>query len=676
LGELAVMHANSPATTNPFADETAEYVVLRNDEGQHSVWPGAIDPPAGWTFTGVQGLRGVCLDWIDAHWTDMRPRSLACGDAVAEGGACLHELFAYQVLRTPHAVALRHGDRSVTFLELEADANQLARHLMSLGVRPETLTALPLDRSIDAVVAMLAVLKAGGGYIVLDPSYPERRLHEITDYTRPVAAVTAERWRDRLESSSSPIVVVDRDAGRIANQPSTAPLGGAVPDNIAYVGYTSGSTGSPKAVISTHRGMTNGLNDVPFHRDDPRTVCALSAPLAFGFSVAQLFLPLLCGIPVVLIPESDAKDVVRIAEAIDAGHVTSMAFVTPFMREILRAGPRVTSRLQRLRTVTVGGSPVTPDLVAAFREALPAATLLLGYAASEAGGAIMTSVGPAVPEGPVTLGTPFPYTRVALLDASLRSVLPGEPGEIYVGAPHLSRGYLRQPGLTAERFIADPTGDVPGARLYRTGDFGRVLANGEVEYLGRVDDQVKIRGYRVALWEVEAVLQDHGQVRDAAVWARHVGDHLQLAAAIVPRISNPPVRDLRAHVRARLPEYMMPSAFVFLEALPMTSTGKVDRLALAQLQIPASSSDPFVAPRTDVERRVAEIWSQALGVDRVGMTDTFLDLGGDSLSAVQVIVGLQEAFGVQVPLEALFEPSTVAAFVHVHLHRAEGVSAV
>jgi amino acid adenylation domain-containing protein len=563
----------------------------------------------------------------------------------------------------------------MSFLELEIDANRLARHLMSLGVRPETLTAILLDRSIDAVVAMLAVLKAGGAYVVLDPSYPDKRLHEIAGYTRIVAAITAEPWRDRLEPSLAPIVLVDRDAGRIASQPSTAPAGGAVPDNLAYVGYTSGSTGRPKAVMSTHRGMTNGLHAVPFDRDDPRTVVALSAPLGYAFSVAQLFLPLICGVPVVLVPETHAKDVVRLAEVIDGANVTSMAFVTPFMREILRAGPRVTARLQRLRTVIVGGSPVTPDLVAAFKAALPAATLLHGYAASEAGGAIMTSVCESVPDGPVTLGTPFPNTRVVLLDVSMRRTTPGDAGEIYVGARHLSRGYLRQPALTAERFIADPTGDVPGACLYRTGDLARVRADGEIDYIGRVDDQVKIRGYRVALWEIEAVLQDHAEVRDASVFVRSVGDRLQLVAAVVPRVSNPPVRDLRAFIRDRLPEYMLPSAFVFLEALPLTNTGKVDRQALARTPVATSSAVPFVEPRSDVERRVAGIWSEVLGVERVGMTDTFLDLGGDSLGAVQAVVGLQDAFGVQVPLDAFFDRSTVAALVDSYLRQPDPVSA-
>jgi acyl-coenzyme A synthetase/AMP-(fatty) acid ligase/acyl carrier protein len=299
---------------------------------------------------------------------------------------------------------------------------------------------------------------------------------------------------------------------------------------------------------------------------------------------------------------------------------------------------------------------------------MPEATLINGYAASEAGGAIATweysvSSGETVP----TLGVPFPNTRVYVLDETLQHVATGEIGEIYVAAPHLSRGYLRQPALTAERFVADPTGVEPGARMYRTGDVGRSLPNGEIAYLGRADDQVKIRGHRVMLGEVEAALHSHNNVQDVAVTIAEAAGESRLVAYVVPREGTPSARDLREFAASRLPAYMVPAAFVWLESMPTTPTGKADRQAL-----PAAGASVFarevtyVAPRKRIETRLAQIWSRTLGVERVGIHDDFLDLGGDSLSAATIVVALAKELEVEVPLKGVFEYPTVATFAEAY----------
>jgi amino acid adenylation domain-containing protein len=576
---------------------------------------------------------------------------------------CVHELFEARVETAPEAVALLYRDRTLTFRELNQRANQLARHLAGLGMGPERLTAVLLDRSPDAAIALLAALKTGGGYVPLDPGFPPGRIRQILRDASPVAIVTATAFEDRVPDVGLPVVHLDRAAAELGAR-SGDNLGAlSFPDAVAYLMYTSGSTGEPKAVVSTHRGIVNGLTDTPFGNNADTGVCALNSAMSVGFTVAQLFLPLLTGVPLRMVPEEDGKDVRRLADALTSGGVTSVGIVTPLLRQLLALPPSSLDRLRQLRTVAIGGAPLTRDLLDKFVEALPTTTLLDGYAASEAGGAILVSMhrAPSAP-GRLALGFPFTNTTVRVLDVDLRPVAEGDIGEIYVGAPHLARGYWRPPSLTATRFVADPAR--PGARMFRTGDLGRVLAAGGIEYLGRADDQVKIRGYRVVLGEVERALHSHPHVREAAVAAHAGPQDVRLVGYVVPATSERDTASLRSHLASRLPDYMVPSAFIFLDALPVNAAGKLDRPALpAPEPVRPDLDRPYTAPRSALEGTIAQIWADALGLDRVGIHDDFLELGGDSLIATQIVARIWETLATEIPFEILFERPTVAALV-------------
>jgi amino acid adenylation domain-containing protein len=579
-------------------------------------------------------------------------------------GKCVHELFEARVEAAPESIALRYRDQTLTFRELNERANRMARHLVGLGMGPEKLAAVMLDRSPDAVVTWLAALKTGGGYVPLDPELPPGRIRQLLKDASPVALVSDTAFEDRVPDIGVPIVYLDRAAEAVAAEGGENLGVAAFPDAVAYIMYTSGSTGEPKGVISSHRGIVNGFKDVPYGRDPATEVSALISRLSVGFTVAQLFLPLLSGVPLLIVPDEEARDVRRLANALAAGGATSVGFVTPQMRQLLALPPSSLEGLAKLRTVGIGGAPLTRDLLDGFARTLPRTRLVDGYAASEAGGAILVSKHITPTEGRVSLGQPFANTAVRLLDEELRQVSDGEIGEIYVNARHLARGYWRASALTATRFIADPLSSEPGTRMFRTGDLGRLLAGGEIEYLGRADDQVKVRGFRVVLGEVEKVLHSHPQVREAAVAAHPGPQDVRLVGYVVPTGEERDIVSLRNHLASRLPDYMVPAAFVFLDALPMNAAGKLDRAALAAPEpVRPDFERPYAAPRSPLEDQVAQVWANALGLDRVGIHDDFLELGGDSLIATQIVARIWEMFATEVPFETMFERPTVAALV-------------
>ena len=576
---------------------------------------------------------------------------------------CVHELFEAQASRTPDSVAVSMGALSASYASLNGNANQLARHLQRLGAAPETLVALLVDRSIDAVTAMLAVLKTGAGYVIPDPTAPPVRIREVFEHCRPLLAVTTAELVGLVPGDGTPIVMLDGAAQLAADDRADLPCLSS-PDNIAYVTYTSGSTGGPKGVAVTHRSITNGLAEVPFNVEDEHCVCSLNSPLSYGFSVAQLFLPLLSGVPVRIIPDDHVKDVRKFADALEAECISSVGMVTPLLRQLVAMGPATVAQLGGLRSITVGGAALTRELVAAVGERLPEARLKNGYAMSEAGGAVLVSEygSGSVPEL-LSLGNPFPNTAVRVLDESRQPVRPGATGELCVAAPHLARGYFRAPGLTAARFVPDPGADT-GARMFRSGDIGRALPGGAVEYLGRADDVVKIRGYRVALGEIEATLHENPQVREAVVTAHDGPQGPRLVAYVVPAGPQCDAASAKTYVASRLPDYMVPSLVVLMDALPVNASGKVDRAKLpAPEPVRPDLGRNYVEPQTPLQRTIAAIWAEALGLDRVGVHDDFLELGGDSLIATQIVARIWETFSTEVPFEVLFERPTVAALV-------------
>ncbi|HEV2735631.1 MAG TPA: amino acid adenylation domain-containing protein, partial [Longimicrobiaceae bacterium] len=582
-------------------------------------------------------------------------------EAEYPGHLCVHQLFEAQVRRAPGAVAVAGAGGTLTYGELNARANRLAHFLAGRGVGPDVRVALCLERSPDMMVAVLAVLKAGGAYVPLDPHYPEDRLRYMLADSRPAMLLTQRALAERFAGPDVPVVALDGADASWAVLPATDPEpAGLGPDHLSYVIYTSGSTGEPKGVMNLHRGMVNRLAW-------GQRVWALQAheavlqktSLSFDGSVREIFWPLMVGARVVLAHPGGHTDPRYLLETIRAEGIGTLNLV-PSMLQLLLDDPEV-GKCAGLRRVLCGGEALPASLLGRFRERLPGVELHNLYGPSEAATAL------AAPrcEGEearatVPVGRPTANTRVYVLDGSGEPVPVGAVGELYVGGAGVSRGYLDRPALTAERFVADPFGHEPGARLYRTGDLGRWLGDGRIEFLGRNDAQVKVRGFRVEPGEIEARLAEHPGVREGVVLAREdaAGDR-RLVAYYVAAEGAVEVEALRSHLLARLPEYMVPAAYVRLEKLPLTPSGKPDRRALPAPEGDAYARRAYEAPTGDEEVALARVWSELLGVERVGRRDNFFELGGHSLLAVRLVERMRRR-GLHVEVRALFATPELA----------------
>ncbi|HSF42722.1 MAG TPA: non-ribosomal peptide synthase/polyketide synthase [Thermoanaerobaculia bacterium] len=568
-----------------------------------------------------------------------------------------HELFAEQVRRTPDAPALVWGDAVLTFGELDRRANRLAHHLLALGAGPETRTAILLDRSPEAVVAILGVLKAGGSYVPLDLSQPRERIEHMLADTGALLLLTRSGLPPAGEGFGPRRLCLDLAAAAVAARPDTDPAVSVEPESLAYVIYTSGSTGLPKGVAVPHRAVVSFAaalrRAVPELRQGSPLRLSLNASLHFDASVQQLGC-LLDGHALRLVPEEARRDAGRLAAFLREATLDGFD-CTPSQLEILLSAAAASGAPPRF--VLSGGEAIPTALWE--RLAADARTRFYNvYGPTEA--TIDTTLWPVEGSRPV-LGRPLPGSRVHLLDPWMQPVPVGARGEIWIGGSGLARGYWRRPDLTAERFVPDPFGEDPGGRLYRTGDLGRWLGDGRIEYLGRTDQQVKIRGFRVEPGEIESCLRRHPDVESAAVVAhRDASGAVHLAACFVPRA---PVQAaaLRDHLRQSLPEPMVPARFVQLDTLPLTPSGKLDRRALERLELPAEARDGGAAPRTPVQELLAGIWSELLGAPRIGLDDSFFDLGGHSLLATRLMSRISLTFGVDLPVSALFEAPTVSA---------------
>jgi amino acid adenylation domain-containing protein len=564
------------------------------------------------------------------------------------------ELVENQVRRTPNAVAVIQGDRKVTYSQLNEQANRLAHYLRARGVRPEAPVGLCMEQSLTSVVAVLGILKAGGAYVPLDPDYPPFRLEEMASDAKLSIAITSASCRARVPAGIE-IVCVDENALCIAAESSEAPDSGATPDSAAYIVYTSASTGRPKGVIGIHRSITNGLKSVTYAPDE---VCCLNTSLSFGFSVANLFLPIMSGVPLVVLSGEQIRDIHQMMLVLEREGVTRIVVVPAVLKQILDPAFRAESRLSKIRTIGVAGGRLLPIHLRRLKEAMPEAKLQNRYASTEIGTVAAIWDG----NREITIGRPVANTCIYILDRYMNPVPVGVAGELYVGAAHLARGYLQRPELTAERFLPDPFNPEPGKRMYRTGDLGRFRSNGEIEFIGRTDDQVKINGFRIDLPEVERALADHQGVREAAAAIREIGGRHMLVAYVVTKpVGTPSASQLRTYLRACLPSYMIPSRTVFLKDLPVTASGKPDRnaLPLPEPVRPRLETD-YEPPGSPMEAAIAQIWSDLLGLDPIGVHDDFADLGGDSLMAAQVAARVGERFGVEITSAALFDQPTVA----------------
>ncbi|HEU0054412.1 MAG TPA: amino acid adenylation domain-containing protein, partial [Longimicrobium sp.] len=583
----------------------------------------------------------------------------AWNDTAAEVPAdqCIHQLFEAQAARTPDAVAVRFEEASLTYRELNERANQLAHHLRGHGVGPEVRVGVLMERSLEMVVSLLAVLKAGGAYVPLDPGLPAERLaYMLDDSAVPLVLAQAVLHGAVPAREGVEVLAVDALAERLAAESAENPAVGAGPDSLAYVIYTSGSTGRPKGVMNQHRGVVNRLVWMQAHfgigADD---VVLQKTPFGFDVSVWEFFWPLRQGATLVMARPDGHRDPLYLQEVIERRGVTTLHFVPSMLQQFVEAVEP--GRCASLRHVVCSGEALPPALVARFHDRFAAPVVLTNlYGPTEA--AVDVSFWTCPRDGTVDvvpIGRPVWNTALYVLDAALRPVPVGVPGELYIGGVQVARGYLDRPGLTAERFVPDPFSAEGGARLYRTGDRVRWRADGAIEYLGRLDFQVKVRGFRIELGEIEAVLRGHESVADCVVMARADAGEQRLVAYVV---GDADAEALRGRLRRSLPEYMVPSAFVSLEALPLTPNGKLDRRALPAPDF-ASAAERYVAPRTETEALLAEIWAEVLRLPRVGVHDGFFELGGHSLMATSVVSRVGEVFGVELPLRAIFETPTV-----------------
>jgi amino acid adenylation domain-containing protein len=565
---------------------------------------------------------------------------------------CVHELFEQQVARTPDAPALAYEQQRLSYAELNARANRLARRLVKLGVGPETIVGLFVERSVEMVVALLGVLKAGGAYLPLDPEYPQERVRFMLEDAGAHVLLTERRLRAQLPEHGARIVALD-DCPALAGESVENPRASATPGSLAYVIYTSGSTGTPKGVAIEHRSVATLLHwaHETFSAEELSGVLA-STSICFDLSIFELFAPLTCGGRVIL-----ADNALALPGLAAASEVTLINTVPSAMAELVRSDGVPAS----VKTVNLAGEPLKRALVEQVYERGTVRRVLNLYGPSEDTTYSTFAIVARGAVGEPTIGRPVANTQAYLLDRHLRLVPRGVVGELYLGGEGLSRGYLNRPSATAERYVPDPFSGEPGARLYRTGDLARWRRDGELEFLGRADHQVKVRGFRIELGEVEAALSAHEGVRACVVVAREdePGDRRVVAYVAADELLSSAA--LRAHLRERLPDYMIPSVFVMLDELPLTPNGKVDRKALpAPGRERAESEREFVAPRNEVEAGVAAMWVEVLKVERVGVEDNFFELGGHSLLATRLIARVREAFGVELPLRRLFERPTVA----------------
>jgi amino acid adenylation domain-containing protein len=579
-------------------------------------------------------------------------------------GLCIHQLFEAQVERTPSAVAVVFEDLSLTYAELNARANRLAHHLRERGVGPDARVAVCVERGPEMVVGMLAVLKAGGAYVPLDPAYPPDRLGYMVRDSAPLALLTRAPLAGMAGEilGGLPVPTIHLDAGaewesRPATNPEVAEL---TPDHLMYVIYTSGSTGQPKGVMNQHRCVVNRLawGHEAWGLEVGGAVLQ-NASFSFDVAAREIFWPLMAGGRVVMPRPEDALDPGYLVETIRRQAVRTACFV-PSQLQLFLEHPEAGS-CSGLAQVVCSGEALPSIVVRRFRERLPGVALHNVYGPSEAATAV-AALRCAADDARtnVPIGRPISNTRVYVLDGAGAPVPVGVTGELYIGGDGVARGYLDRPGLTAERFVCDPFSARAGARLYRTGDLGRWRAEGTIEFLGRNDFQVKIRGFRIEPGEVEARLLEHPGVREAAVLAR---EDVQGDTRLVAYIVGPgpvEVDALRAHLGAKLPEYMVPAAYVRLDALPLTPNGKLDRKALPAPEGDAYARRGYEAPVGETEQALAEIWSELLGVERVGRWDHFFELGGHSLLAVRVISRVRQVLGAEVAIGDLFERPALA----------------
>ncbi len=577
---------------------------------------------------------------------------------------CVHELFERQAAKTPDLTAVVYENKTLSYRELNERANQVAHYLRKRGVGPETLVGVCLNRTPEMVIGLLGIWKAGGAYVPLDPSYPQERLSYMMQDSAAKFLLTSGELKRLFPSAADKAILLDADWNQIAQENSANPEPAAVPSNLAYVMYTSGSTGEPKGAMILHSGLVNYLWWAigAYGVEEGRSVPVHSS-ISFDLTVTSLYPALLAGGHVELLREDVGAQ--NLIAALKKAENRSLVKITPAHLELLSQQLSPQQAAGVTKTFVIGGEALLAENLTLWREFAPATRLINEYGPTE------TVVGCCVYEvrsedprtGPVAIGRPIANTQLYILDGNLQPVPAGVKGDLYIGGDGVARGYLNRPELTQKKFIADPFSGKSGARLYKSGDLARYRKDGTLEYLGRVDDQVKVRGYRIELGEIEAALAAHPGVQSCTVLAvEDTPGNKQLVAYAIPQgTGSLAAEELKEFLKQSLPDYMVPAQFVFLDSFPLTQNGKIDRKALpAPTHGNISAAHEFVAPGTETEKKVAAMWVELLKVERIGIHDDFFDLGGHSLMAIKALSRIREEFDVDLPLATLLQAPTVA----------------
>ncbi|MFD2169345.1 non-ribosomal peptide synthase/polyketide synthase [Tumebacillus lipolyticus] len=571
------------------------------------------------------------------------------------------QLFAAQVQATPDAIAVSYGDQSLTYRELNSQANRVAHLLIRRGVGADSFVGLCMERSVELIVAVLGIVKAGGAYVPFDASYPEERLSFLIKDSAVSILLTQEAMLSALPAHSLSVICFDRDQMLIAQESDENPILAITPDHLAYLNYTSGSTGMPKGVMINHRGVVRLVKGTDYLRFAEDEVFLHVAPISFDAATFEIWGALLNGAKLVVFP-AGALTLDRLGEVLQNQGVSTLFLTAGLFHQMVE---HRLNDLSCLRHLLTGGEVISPSHVNKVLRQLPDVTLFNVYGPTESTTFTTAYSMQGVEQivGAVPIGGPIGNTTVYVLDDHLQPVPVGVPGELHIGGDGLARGYLNRPELTEEKFIADPFSADAAARLYKTGDLVRWMADGNLDFVGRIDDQVKIRGFRIELGEIEGILTQHEAVEAAAVLAREdrVGDKRLVAYVALAKDSAHTAGELRDYLSEKLPTYMIPSALLLLDELPLTTNGKVDR---KRLPAPESfdSDMEYVAPRTALEEQMADIWAELLGTSQVGMTDNFFERGGHSLLAMQVLNRVHKQFGVKAEVQDLFGASTLERF--------------
>ncbi|MEM8530665.1 MAG: amino acid adenylation domain-containing protein [Chloroflexota bacterium] len=606
--------------------------------------------------TAIQALSIISEHERQRLLTDWNDTAVTYPDT-----SCVHELFTAQAQRTPAAQAVVYHHQSLTYAELDAQSNQLARHLQSMGVRASMHVGLLLERSPDMVVAILGVLKAGGVYVPIEPTFPRERINYVLSDTASSIVITQEHLKARIADCGVQCVTIESNHSIIAQQPTTPVETAVTTKHLAYIIYTSGSTGKPKGAMITHKGLVNYLSwCIANYEVADGHGAPVHSPLTFDLTITSLFAPLLAGRTLTLLPETQGG--AALTTTLTDSHNYSLVKLTPAHLDLL-SQTLAPDAADSARVYVIGGEALRYASLSFWQTHAPSVRLINEYGPTETvvGCCTYDAVGEQITAGQVPIGRPIANTQLYVLDGQMDLVPIGCIGELFIGGDGLAQGYLNQPDQTATAFVPHPFSTIDGARLYKTGDLVRYRADGILEFHGRRDHQVKIRGYRIELGEIESTLGQHPAVRDVVVIDREdVPGDRRLVAYIVPHHEQHHIAEIRSFLQTQLPEYMIPASFVELDTLPLTPNGKVDRHALPESQDRSALDDQWAMPRTPIETAITAIWQQVLKRDQVSIYADFLDLGGHSLLATQVIAQISDTMGVALPVRAFFDNATVA----------------